>query len=90
MKPITTVPIVANKLRPAPAPMAELGDEELSDALVACAEPGAPEERVTAPEPAYTNMLRSIFESYVKTYLRRLGGWFCCRLSQCMHQTVAC
>jgi hypothetical protein len=55
MKPATRVPIAANWLRPTPAPMAELADEEPPDALVACAEPGAPEESViTALEPAHT------------------------------------
>jgi hypothetical protein len=54
MKPATTVPMATNRLRPTPAPMAELADEEPPDAPVACAEPGAPEENVmTALEPAH-------------------------------------
>jgi len=55
MKPATAVKIVANELRPAPVPMAELDDEVDPEAPVAWAEPGAPEERVTAtPEPEAT------------------------------------
>jgi hypothetical protein len=61
MKPATTVPAAANRLRSASAPMAELEDEEPPDAPVAWAEPGAPEERVTAaPEPADMGNLRDI------------------------------
>jgi hypothetical protein len=57
MNPAIAVTMAENRPRPAPAPMAELEDEELPelpDAPVAWAEPGAPDESVTAAlEPGH-------------------------------------
>lgn len=56
MKPAIAMTTAENRPRPAPAPMAELEDElpELPDAPVAWAEPGAPDESVTAAlEPGH-------------------------------------
>jgi hypothetical protein len=50
IRPAMTVLMVLNKLRSALIPMAAL-DEEPPEALVAWAEPGAPELSVATPDP---------------------------------------
>jgi hypothetical protein len=66
MKPVTTVTIAANRLRPTPAPTAELEVEEPPDAPVAWAEPGAPEENaMTALEPAHTGTCQAPYMGHV-------------------------